>query len=206
MKKILILSVLLIAVMVLIAESPKDEAMKSLDLAKQYLSQENYVKAQEEINFAQAKISEIQAEQLLTHFPDAVAGYKLEDKEAQGLGQAGAIVASANAVTATGNYSKGKSDIDLTITIGGVLGQAGNMMGLANMFGAMGMAGTGKTTVRVGSYTGNQEFDKSEGSGTLTIQVGPKTTVMITGSKLENADILKTFAEGLDLAKLEKSF
>ncbi|MBW6513496.1 MAG: hypothetical protein K0B87_01935 [Candidatus Syntrophosphaera sp.] len=203
MKKFFSIAILLLAVLGLMAQSPKQEALQSLDNAKAMLNQDNLVKAQDEINFALAKISEILAEQLEKYIPDAPAGFTQNSKESQSMGQAGAIVGSANSIIANASYSKDDMDIDLSITVGGVLGQTGGLMGMAKMFGGMG--GSGKT-IRVGGYTGNQDYDKGNKSGTLTIQVGNNITVMVEGDDIEDPEILKTFAELIDLAKLEKSF
>lgn len=205
MKKAILILVLAVLGLTLFAETPKEEAIKSLDAAKTLIGKDDLVKAREEIDYALAKISEIQAEQLLVYIPAAPSGYTLDDKNSQSLGQAGGIVGSANSITATANYSKDDSTLDLSITVGGVLGQSGGLMGLASMFGGMSATSGGKT-VRISGYNGNQEYDKDEASGTLTISVGSKITVMIEGSNIPNADILKTLAEKIDLAKLEKSF
>jgi len=202
MKKLLLtLSVILLAVML---AAQAEEAISSLDAAKELIKNQQYVKAQDEINFALAKINEILAEELLKFIPENPEGFKLEDKDAQALGAAGAILGSANSIAATGDYSKGDASFKLTISVGGVLGQAGGLMGMAAMFGGMN-AGGGKT-IRVLGYSGTQEYDKGEKTGTLTIQVGDKITVMVEGDEIDNADLLKSLAEKVDLAKLEKSF
>ncbi len=199
MSKILILAALLLLALNLFAQKQGEEAIQSLDTAKDLIQKGEFVKAQDEINFALAKINEILAEELLKYIPDAPSGFTLEDKQALPMSLGG------NSISANGRYEMDDSEINLTISVGGVMGQAGGLMGMANLFGAMGMAGAGKT-VRINGYSGNQEYDKEESSGTLTIQVGSKITVMVSGTDIENIDPLKTIAELVDMAKLEKSF
>ena len=204
MKRMIFIAMLLLIVMTLSAQAAKQEALESLDTAKAMISKGDFMKAQEEMNFAQAKISEIVAAELLKHMPEKPKGFVFKSKEANSLGQAGALIGSANSVAAVGHYSKDDSSFDITITMGGVMGQAGDLMsGLASMFGGM---ATGTTQVRVSGYTGTQDFDKSAGTGSLTIKVGNKISVIITGDEIKNPDILKTLAEQLDMALLEKSF
>lgn len=205
MNKLIIVLLMAVLSLALFAESAKDEAIQSLDTAKSLINKDDLVKARDEINFALAKIGEIQAEQLLTFIPDAPSGYTLGDKESQAIGDAGSIIGSANSIIATADYANDESTLNLNITVGGVLGQAGGLMGLASMFGGISATSGGKT-VRISGYSGNQEYDKEEQSGTLTINVGDKITVVIEGDGIANADILKTLAEKIDLAKLEKSF
>ena len=204
MKNIILLIIAVVFATTCLMATPKEEAIESLGEAKNLIQADSYVKAQEELNYALAKISEILAEELVKYIPESVPGLDFDEKEGQSLGSAGAIIGSANSIVATGKYSKGDVSIDLTITVGGVAGQAGGLMGLASMFGGMSTS-TGKT-VRVNGYSGNQEFDKDEGSGTLTISVGSKITVMVSGDGMTTADLLKTVAEKVDMAKLEKSF
>lgn len=199
MRKILILAALLMLALNLFAQNQGEEAIQSLDTAKTLIQKGEFVKAQDEINFALAKINEILAEELLKYIPDAPAGFKLDDKQAMPMNLGG------NSISASGSYEKDDSEITLTITVGGVMGQAGGLMGMANLFGAMGMAGAGKT-IRINGYSGNQEYNKEESSGSLNIQVGSKITVMVMGENIENTDPLKTIAELVDMAKLEKAF
>lgn len=203
MRKILILAAIMLLTLNLFAENPRDEAVQSLDNAKQLLQKDQYVQAQDEINFALSKISEILAEQLLKFIPEAPAGFKLEDKDSQALGQAGAIIGGANTITATGTYTKDDAELKLQIMIGGSLGGSSGLMGLATMFGGMGNAGK---TVRVKGYNGNQQFDKDESSGNLTVNVGSKITVMVTGEDIDNPALMTAIAEAVDMATLEKSF
>jgi hypothetical protein len=197
MKKAVFLILALALGLALFAEGPKDEALSALDEAKAQINKGDYVKAQEEIDFALSKINEILAEDLLVYIPEAPAGFTLDSKSSQPVNVMG------TSLTAIGEYSKGDSQVDVTITVGGMLGQSGGLMGLASMFGGVQAAGK---TVRVAGYTGNQEYDADEQSGTLTLTVGDKITVIVDGENIPNAELLKTFIDKMDLAKLEKSF
>ncbi|MDD2229810.1 MAG: hypothetical protein PHY48_10405 [Candidatus Cloacimonetes bacterium] len=204
MKRLILMAALLLVVITLSAQAAKQEALESLDTAKALINKGDYVKAQEEMDFAKAKIGEIVAEELLKHIPEKPKGFVFESKESSSLGQAGAIIGSANSVAAMGHYSKDDSSLEITITMGGAMGQAGGLMsGLASMFGGVAV---GTTQVRVSGYTGTQEFDKSDSTGSLTIKVGNNISVIITGEDIKSPDILKTLAEQVDMALLEKAF
>jgi len=209
MKKSIIL--LLLAAMALsLAAAAKDEALESLDNAKKYIQSDNYNKAQEELTFASNKISEILSEQLVKYLPDAPAGFTVDEKNAQGMGQMGALFGSANSIAAVGTYSKQNEDEDnstltLTISIGGIMGKTAGLAALGNMFSGYG-SGTNSKSVRIAGYSGTQEFDKEEGVAKLTVQVGEKVSVMVEGSNLDSPDVMKALVEKIDLAKLEKAF
>ncbi len=204
MKKVLGIAILLMLIMSMAAQNAQREALDSLENAKGFITKGDLLKAQEELNYAQAKISEIIAEDLLKHIPEKPKDFTFESKEASSLGQAGAIIGSANSVAALGHYSKGNATFELSITMGGAIGQTGNLMsGLAAMFGGM---ATGTSQVRVKGYTGTLDYDRENDSGTLTITVGPKISVIVTGEDIKSADDLKALAEQVDLALLEKSF
>ncbi len=204
MKKGIIFLLIAILSLALFAENAKSEAIGSLSTAKSLIESGQYVKAQEELDYAQAKISEILSEDLIKYIPAAPAGYTLEDKTSQSLGQAGAIIASANAIAATGNYSKGDMNLDLTIAVGGLPGKTAGLMGLAAMFG--GITDMGSKTIRIKGYNATLEYDKSEKSGTLTIKVSDKISIVVDGNNLTDADVMKTLAEKVDMDALVKNF
>lgn len=204
MKKGIIFLLIAIFSLALFAENAKSEAIGSLDTAKSLVQSGQYLKAQEELEYAQAKISEILSEDLIKYIPAPPTGYTLEDKTSQSLGQAGAIIASANAIAATGNYSKGDMNLDLTIAVGGLPGKTAGLMGLAAMFG--GMTDMGSKTIRIKGYNATLEYDKSEKSGTLTIKVSDKISIVVDGNNLTDADVMKTLAEKIDMDALVKNF
>lgn len=204
MKKLLGIALLLMLILSLAAQNAQKEALDSLENAKGLITKGDLMKAQEELNYAQAKISEIMAEELLKHIPEKPKDFTFESKEASSLGQAGAIIGSANSVAAMGHYSKGDATFDLSITMGGAVGQAGNLMsGLAAMFGGM---ATGTSQVRVKGYTGTLDYDRENNSGSLTISVGTKLSVIVSGEDVKSPEDLKALAEQVDLTLLEKSF
>jgi hypothetical protein len=210
MKKIILCVIVISVCFALAAQSAKDEAIQSLENAKKLIQADNYPKAQDEINYASSKISEILSEMLLVYIPDAPAGFTQDEKTAQGMGNMGAVLGSANTVAAMGRYSANKEDsngntaeLTLSIHVGGVMGGISGLAAMGQMFSGYG-SGTASKTIRVAGYSGTQEF--SGGDGKLTIQVGQKISVVIEGNDLSNAEIMKTLAEKIDLARLEKAF
>ncbi len=192
--------------MLLAADNPKAEAIESLDNAKAMLNKGQYAQAQDELDYAQTKISELMSGDLLRFIPDAPAGFTLEDKSSQSLGQAGAIIGSANSIAATGDYSKDDMEFSITIAVGGLAGQSGGLLGgLAAMFGGMSDVG-GTRTIRIKGNNATLEFNEEEESGSITIQLGNKVTVIVDGTDIEDTDDLKTLAEQVDYNALQKAF
>jgi len=205
MKHIILIAVILFSITLMFAQPAKDEAIQSLDSAKSLIQQKNYVKAQDEINFALSKLSELLAEELIKYIPEAPAGWKLEDKNAAGIGQAGAMFGSANSINATAEYSgKDDANVHLNIAIGGVVGKVASLAALGQMYGGGGAKGS--KSIRIAGYTGTTEYDSDSRSGKVMLQVGEKITVMLEGDNIADVEILKTIAGKIDLAKLEKSF
>jgi hypothetical protein len=50
------------------------------------------------------------------------------------------------------------------------------------------------------------QFEPNDKSGTLTLQVGEKTSVTIEGNNVATEAVLKSFAEMMDLNGLSKAF
>jgi hypothetical protein len=204
MKKVILCCMLLTFTMFLLAQTAKDDAISSLDNAKALIQQNNLQKAQDEINFALSKISEIQSEELVKYIPDAIPGFKLSEKNAQGLGQTAGILGGGGGMMAKGSYNNNnEGSVDITISVGVIMGKAN---ALAQMYGGGAGVGTGTKSVRINGYNGTIEFDTDSKDGKLTIQVGEKTNITIEGSNIDNADVLKTFAGKIDMARLEKAF
>ncbi len=193
----------IVAISVLLVAGPKEEALSSLDTAKNLTAKEDYSKAVDEINYALSKINEILAQKLLAFIPDAPAGFTQESKSSTGLGTAGAFMGSTNSLAAEASYSsESGASVDLSITVGGVIGQAASFANMGQMFGG---AMSGSSSVRIQGYTGTLEFDQEGQSGTLTIKVGEAKSIIINGSQIESGDVLKAFVEKMDLSSLEKA-
>ncbi|NLN85654.1 MAG: hypothetical protein GX135_06080 [Candidatus Cloacimonetes bacterium] len=197
MKKLLVLIAVLALGLALFADDAKSEAVQAIDTAKTFINKGNYGKAREELEYAMAKIDEILGEDLLNYLPAGSGGFKLNEKSFTPLNILG------SGMTAMGEYEKGDADFTLTISVGGILGQSGGLMGLANLFGISGAAG--KST-RVSGYTANLEFDESDRSGTLIVKVNDRITVTVNGSNISSSDLLKALAEQVDFSALEKDY
>ena len=188
------------------AADVKSEAVESLGTAQQFVEKGNYSKAIEEINYALAKINELTAADLLKFIPEAPQGYKLVNKNSQGVGSAATIAGNAGA---TAQYiNDAGSTIDLNIAIGGMTGKMASLAALGSLFAGIAPDASGGQTrkVRVQGYTGTEMFSAGDKSGTLTFQVGEKTSVTIEGTDIDSSDILMNLAKNLDFTGIEKNF
>lgn len=188
------------------AEDIQTEAVESLTTAQTFVSDGNYKKAIEEINYALAKINELTATELLKYIPEAPKGYTLTNKQSQGVGAAASIAGTAGA-TADYSHSDG-GNINLTISIGGITGKMASIAALGSIFAGLSQeSGVGQTRqIRVQGYTGTELYNANDQTGTLSFQIGEKTSVTFEGSGIQSADALKTLAKSFDFAGLEKNY
>ncbi|MBW1635090.1 MAG: hypothetical protein JRC87_05555 [Deltaproteobacteria bacterium] len=191
------------------AEDIQTEAIDSLSTARTFVEKGKYNKAIEEINYALAKINELTASGLIKFIPDPPSGFTLDNKQSQGSGTGASIAGSAGASAA---YSDAKgSHLNLNIAIGGITGKMGSLAALGQMFAGMAQqqgGGGGEQTrqIRVKGYTGTEIFNNQNRSGTLSFQVGDKTSVTIEGTDIDSPDILKQLAKNMDFASLEENY
>lgn len=188
------------------AEDIQSEAVDSLSTAQQFVSDGNFKKAIEEINYALAKINELTATELLKYIPDAPEGYTLINKQSQGVGAAASIAGSAGA---TAEYSHNEGGIiNLNIGIGGLTGKMASIAALGSIFAGLSQeTGIGQTRqVRVQGYTGTELYNNTDQTGSLSFQIGEKTSVTFEGHSIQSADTLKTLAKSFDFAGLEKNY
>ena len=188
------------------AEDIKGEAIDSLSTAQTFVEKGNYSKAIEEINYALAKINELTAEGLIKFIPPPPPGFTLDNKQSQGTG-AGAVIAGNAGANASYSNPEGAS-INLNIAIGGMTGKMASLAAFTQMFA--GLAPTGEAAqskqIRVQGYTGTEMYNSQEKSGSVTFQIGTKTSVTIEGNSIESADVLKQLAKNIDFSGLEKNY
>ncbi len=178
------------------AEDPAQEAISSLSTAQTLIKQGNTAKAIEEINFALSKLNEVTASGMLKYIPAPPKGFTLDSKSSQGMGDGAMMVGNAGAEA---QYSgENEASVRITIATGGLTGKLGSLASFGAMFGGGGQA-SGSKSVRIKGFTGTMQFDTEGKSGTLTLQVGQKTSVTIEGSNVDSENILKSFAELMDL-------
>lgn len=185
------------------ADDPKQEALESLTTAQTMIKQGAVNKAVEEINYALSKLNEVTAANMLAFIPAPPAGFTLESKNAQGMGQMASMVGNAGAEA---QYA-GPDDasVKLTIATGGVTGKLGSLAGFGAMFAGMAQE-TGMKSIRIQGYTGTLQFNAEDRSGTLSIQVGEKTSVQVEGYGIASGDVLKAFVQPMNLSKLAGAF
>jgi len=188
------------------AQDIKTEAIDSLNTAQDFVKKGNYSKAIEEINYALAKINEMTAADLLNFIPEAPQGFKLVNKNSQGVGSGAAIAGNAGA---TAQYTNDAgTTVDLNIAIGGMTGKMASLAALGSLFAGINPDGGAQQTlkIRVQGYTGTEVFSSGDRSGTLTFQVGEKTSVTIEGTDIGSTDVLMSLAKKIDFAGIEKNF
>lgn len=186
-----------------LADNPKQEALESLTTAQGMIKQGEINKAVEEINYALSKLNEVTASDMLTFVPAPPAGFTLESKNAQGMGQAASMVGNASAEASY--LGPDESNVKLTISTGGMTGKLGGLANLGSMFAGMAQDG-GTKSVRIKGFTGTLQYDAQDRSGTLTLQVGEKTSVHAEGYGIASADVLKSLVQSMDLSKLATAF
>ena len=87
-------------------------------------------------------------------------------------------------------------------------GKMASLAALGTMFAGLSQDASGGQIrkVRVQGYTGTETFDANNKSGTLTFQVGQKSSVTITGDNIDSAEILMQLAKKIDFSGIEKNF
>ncbi len=188
------------------AEDIQGEAVESLSTAQKFVTDGNYNKAIEEINYALAKINELTATELLKYIPEAPDGYSLINKQSQGIGAAASLAGTAGA-SAEYSHSDG-GNINLAIAIGGMTGKIASIAALGSIFAGLSQeGGAGQSRqIRVQGYTGTEMYNSDTQSGTLSFQVGEQISVTFEGNSIQSAETLKNLAKSFDFAGLEKNY
>lgn len=207
MKKIILHAALALALsMNCYAEGIQEEVVESLATAQRFTNDGNYKKAIEEINYALAKINELTATGLLKFIPTPPEGYTLIHKQSRGIGGVASLAGTAGATAEYSHIDGGT--ISLHIAIGGVTGKMASIAALGSLFAGLTQeTGVGQTRqIRVQGYTGTDFFNSNDQTGTLSFQIGDKTSVTFEGTAIQSSAILKNLAKSFDFAGLEKNY
>lgn len=179
-----------------------DEITDQLDQAKAYYGQGDITGAIGELEFALQALRGRIGQALLATFPEAPAGWTVEDKgdAAQQSGQI-PMLGSGTMLSRTYKAAAGEASIEAQLMSGG-----GFLQGIAGMFlnPQMMAAQPNAKRVRVGRENAVATYDPSDRSSQLVIDLGGKGTVMLQGRGVGSSDPLVELANKWDLKKVKE--
>lgn len=162
----------------------------------EYVQQQNYPKAIEELSWAKQEIEKKNSQKLQTFFPDDVLGYKGDKTD---------INNALGFVNVERKYKGEKGIINASLT-GGSGGSGGALGGLAQfgkmaaMFGAQG----GQETVRISGRTATIEKQPGSKSASISIFLDSGSVLKVESQNSQDTDALKSFAEALKIDEIDK--
>lgn len=161
----------------------------------EYVAQENYAKALNELGWANKEIEKLHTVKLTKLLPAEVAGFKGEEAKVEG---------ALGITSIEKTYKNGSNEVKLTVTGGtGGAGMGGGMQGLAGLakMGLMMGGAAGAEQFRVDGRTAMMGPDPE--SAEISIFLDSDSIVMLKGESGVNREGLKKFAEALKLADLD---
>lgn len=159
-----------------------------------YIAQENYPKALEELSWAKKEVDKLHSQKLSTLLPDSVEGYTA----------APAKIQSAMGFTNIERvYKNGSKQIKISITGGEMGGALGGLAGLARMGMMMGDQGGGESdTFRIDGRTAT--LSNTGGSPELTILLESGPVLKLEGSNGADAAALKSVGEQMKISAIDQ--
>jgi hypothetical protein len=156
----------------------------------EFVTQKNYPKALEELNWAKKEIEKMNSSSLTSFFPDSLAGFT------------GAKAEVSNALGMTNisrRYSKGEKSVNVSLTGGGPAGALGGLAGIGKMAAMFG-GEAGQDTFRLQGRTAMLRDDG--GAPELQVFLDSGSILTLSGDNATGAE-LRGMAEALKLDALD---
>lgn len=171
-----------------------DDVTDSIDEAVKAYKGGDYATAAASLDAAAQLIRQKRAEAFTKFLPEAPSGWTAEDATAG----AAAAAMFGGAVTAERHYTKDEASVTVKFITDSPMMSA--MMMMMNNPMILNSSDSGKLE-RIKGQKAIVKYDAGEKSGEINIAVAGSLLVTITGNDLSQAE-LKSFAEGIDYAKL----
>jgi len=158
----------------------------------QYISEQNYPKALEELSWAKKEIEKLNSNRIGTLLPKELNGFVGDEPKVQ---------SALGFNNIERKYTSGSKSIEVSITGGGADGGMGGLAGLARMGMMMGGQQPGMDSFRIDGRTAN--LDATGGSPNLTVFLDSGAILKLDASNGVDAATLKSFAEGLKIGTVD---
>ena len=172
-----------------------DDVTNQIDKAKALYSQGKYSEAVNELNFAIGQIQSLQIERYKVAFPKPLAGWEAGDFEGGAAGMA--FMGGGTAVSRNYTTNDGETSIKIEIVADSPLLSSIMMMISNPMF--LG----GNKVVSISGEKAVEEWSDTDKSGQLQIVVGNRMVITVSGNGLASKDLLYSYANKIDIAKLK---
>jgi len=182
------------------APAAADDVTDQLEAARKAYEAGELRSAVQTLQFAVASVQEKINLSLLELLPEPLEGWKADEPQAQSGGMA-AMIAGIN--LSRHYYRDDGAEVDITITADSPLLGMMTMM-LSNPM--LMQTDPGTRIYTLGGHRGMIKHDKDSDAWEISLMVGGKTMVQVSGRGLKDKQAAEDYLKAIDLAKVEKSF
>ncbi|MCB0334333.1 MAG: hypothetical protein KDD55_12580 [Bdellovibrionales bacterium] len=172
-----------------------EDLNKIFENVNNFITQKNYTKALEELDWAKNEIGKMHVDALKGFFPDSLAGYN------------GGEVESSSALGMTNierTYNGVVGQVKVSLVGGGKGGAMGGLAGLGRMAAMMG-GQNGQESLRINGQTATLDTRSSRPELNVFLESGGILKVEgLKGFNKDNSSQLKSVAEAIKIAELNK--
>lgn len=192
---------LVVAVSLLILASPlaqADEVLEQIDLGKELYGEGDFRGAVEELQYAISQIQEKLNEEYMGLLPEALDGWRADEPQAQ---TAGLAMLGGGTQISRSYHKDGGGQVEVQIIADSPMLTAMSMM-IGNPAMMQGEKGT--KPYRQGRTKGmiKEQGNKIE----ISLLVANRILVTVSGSGVENKEIVESYLNAMDLRAIEKAF
>ncbi len=175
--------------------SAEDEILESIEEAKEYYEEKNYIEAKSSLDYASQLLGQLRSENMQSFLPEPLEGWRAEKGDTK---SAGAAFFGGMAGASKNYYNKDKQ---VTVEIMGDSPMIqGVMMMLTNP--AYATADGGKL-MKIKRQKAVLKYDPSSKRGDIQLAVANKYVVKVNGEGVEEQDLID-YAKGVNYKELKK--
>ena len=197
LKRLLILTTLLIFVSWGTIPAAADEILNAMNEAIEAYKEKEYGEAAESLDYAKQLIQQLRTERIMKFLPEALPGWESKTAQTQSMGMLGGMAGVQKEYIKPGTGDQSRKRITINI-----MAESPMMQGMMTMFNPMYASAQGGKLQKIKRNKAIVKYDPDNRSGEANVLVEKKYIVSIKGNSVEQKDLMD-YAEAVDYKGLK---
>ena len=185
MKKLIILTVLLILVSWGSTPPWADEILEAMNEAIEAYKEQEYAEATESLDYAKQLIQQLRSEGIMKFLPEALPGWESKTAKTQSMGMMGGMSGVQKEYWKAGTGNQGRKRVTINI-----MAESPIMQGMMTMFNPMYAGAQGGKLQKIKRNKAIVKYDPDRRSGEANVLVDKRYIVSVKGDSVDENDVL----------------
>ena len=197
LKRLLILTTLLIFVSWGTIPAAADEILNAMNEAIEAYKEKEYGEAAESLDYAKQLIQQLRTERIMKFLPEALPGWESKTAQTQSMGMLGGMAGVQKEYFKPGTGDQSRKRITINI-----MAESPMMQGMMTMFNPMYASAQGGKLQKIKRNKAIVKYDPDNRSGEANVLVEKEYIVSIKGNSVDQKDLMD-YAEAVDYKGLK---